>query len=130
MFLIAQFTAEAAQEAVGNSWIQTGAGLAAFWALLRLIWTRYQDRMPEIISKIFERIPGFPGKELVVENLPAALKILFEYLLRQGVPAESASKIVSGVSAAAIPELVTAATTETTAELEKQMAATLKAAGK
>ena len=130
LYLLAAFTGAEAQEAVGNSWIQTGAGLTALWALLRWIWAKYQNSLPEIVAKIFEKIPGFPGKELVVENLPAALKIVADYLLRQNVPAEKVQSIVSDTSNAAIPELVAAATAETNAEIEKVMAASLKSAGK
>lgn len=98
-----------ATEVVTNNPITSAGWAAAVYAVLRIVWAQWGDKLPSFIQAIFEKLPTFPGKKLIAPvvtgGLADAIKRLVDEALKQNVPPDVVQGIANGLVEKLIPEV-------------------------
>lgn len=127
LFLFALTFGEAT-EAVTNNPLTSVGWAGAVYAVLRIVWAQWGDKLPTFIQAIFEKLPTFPGKNLIAPivtgGLADAIKRLVDEALKQKVPPDVVQGIADGLIEKLIPEVNKADVSALKSDVSKQCGVT------
>lgn len=96
-------------ETVAQNPLQSVGWAAAVYAVLRIVWAKWGDQLPTFLQWIFNRLPTFPGKDIVAPvvtgTLSDLIKKLVDELLKQNVPPSTVATITNSLIEKLIPEI-------------------------
>jgi hypothetical protein len=123
--MLADFSSmQAAVETVSDNKFEIAGWAAGLWAMLRILFVKYQDKLSPFLIGLLSKIPGFPAVALPIVEVGMAelLKIIVKYFESQGVPRVEALALATSFAKSSSPVLLKAAT----AQYETELAAATK----